>query len=271
MSNKNFNPGEVVHDPLLKALAKRFEKLPAFPDSDYDRGHGIVFDGAAKHISKFPGMPRWAVKHYIGGKNRCLAFVSKERLDDACRFADTITFRFWKYRQRGAEHMNEQQFNFSSDAARQDLGDWAETTPEIVTLIDDIEEHFLNLGLFVEPTAARTKDVHGATARRTIRGEMKSMAAEAAHRHQELLDCIAALAERLDEQDQKLNELRKCMRFAPSDPFGDNVGPNPMFSTSTGDPLPAPAVTICEAPASIFIPPLTGEVRITIQEPPYTK
>jgi len=206
------------HDQTLRSLAKKFLDFSKFPElidsqkfPELAQAQTGQLDGCWKHVAKFPKGLIFGVRFFIAGRTRFLAYVHPAQLVDAFRFADACTLRFWKYRQRSPEVIDSQQFNFSRDTAQADLDNWKELRPEIVELIDSIESHFLDVEVFVDPANRREvemeTDVHNSVSRRTIRGELRSMAAvirkDIADNHQFTVDLFAAMCERLDALDEK--------------------------------------------------------------------
>ena len=85
------------------------------------------------HVYCLPAITRrpYVVKFSIGGRVRTLGFFSTR--ETACRFADMVTLRFWKYRRRNTP----QRFNFSQEQALEDTN----TNEEAAYMLAQIENH----------------------------------------------------------------------------------------------------------------------------------
>jgi len=85
------------------------------------------------HVYCLPAITRrpYVVKFSIGGRVRTLGFFSLR--ESACRFADMVTLRFWKYRKRNTP----QRFNFSQAQAETDTN----THTEAAFILAQIENH----------------------------------------------------------------------------------------------------------------------------------
>lgn len=201
-----WNLSGAVPDAALREIARKFLKFQPFPDGDHERGLDMVGRGdGVKHFTKFPQMNKWAVKRFIDGRWHYLAYVGPGQIDDGLRFADATTYRFWKYRKRCAHLMDESHFNFSIAATEADLDSWPHEMPEVIAMIDELEKHFIDAGLFVDPAKRPPPDrnPHSAVARRTLRGELRSMSAVAQERHLELIDRIDGLEKKLAALEER--------------------------------------------------------------------
>lgn len=183
---KRFN-----HDPLLRDIARKFLTLPPFPDADLDRALALK---TYKHVAAFPveegtGPNIFGVRYYIAGKTRFFAYARPDQLDDAIRFADACTLRFWKYRTRGTASMDARQLNYGMDATAADLAEWLTLRPDILALIDEIEAHLLDVEVFKAPQSSDIRQPPQFN-RKTIKGELQFLNWQMLDLHQELVEMM---------------------------------------------------------------------------------
>lgn len=195
-------------DPILNELARKFLGFQPFPESDLERATKRLENGPRfKHVERFPRKELFfSVRFFFAGRTRFLALAERHQLDDATRFADACTLRFWKYRQRGdATTPDPKQFNFSPEAAQADLDDWVKTQLYVVELIDDIEAHFLEVGVFKFEGEIAAAEPSPAS-RKTIRGEIDHLRRTLLECHQEVLEALRNHMPPLKESKPFLNE-----------------------------------------------------------------
>jgi len=194
-----------THDPVLRDLAMIFNTFDPFPDED---GHMAEWRAdltakTCKHFSALPGGRVIGVRFYLKGRNRIIAYGTMKQEVDLLRFADMVTVRFWKYGYRNRHRgVSDEDMNFSVQNAVQDLTDFETDRPEIIQLIDEVEKHFLNIDVLSDPDIPGTGVSQNPRKSKTARGEfmachrLQMHAAET--RHQELLDALGAIVERLE-------------------------------------------------------------------------
>lgn len=119
--------GRLSKDPALSAIVRGTRSL------EFSNPINSSQHPRSLHVYNFPGNPKcpYAVRCCIAGKMRTLgAFFTR---DNACRFADMVTLRFWKYRGRDIP----KEFNFSEQQAVADTG----SNPEAAYILAQVEVH----------------------------------------------------------------------------------------------------------------------------------
>lgn len=102
--------GRMSKDPALSAIVRGMKDVEFAPPINPDR------QPLGMHVYNFPGKPKrpFAVRYCIAGIMRTLGAFSSR--DNAARFADMVTLRFWKYRGRDFPKA----FNYSETQAMED-------------------------------------------------------------------------------------------------------------------------------------------------------
>lgn len=202
------------NDPRLHELAKSFHMLPEFEDEGGERGTYLSersSETPLKHFSIMPGGRMLGARFFLRGRNRYVAYAPAKRQTDILRFADMMAMRLWKYRAR-AKHRDPEDtdLNFTVQMAQQDLDDFETERRDVMALIDAIEKHFLEIGL-IRDAHTPLNPGEDPRVRKTARSEFlachRTQLKLAEQRHQELLDSIAMVVERLDEVTKRLDTL----------------------------------------------------------------
>lgn len=199
-----------TNDPRLIEIAKTFHSLEPFPDPE-EFGELIrTHDGKFRHYSILPGGKTLGARFFIKGKNRFVAYAVIKRQLDLLRFADMVTVRLFKYTSRSRHRkVDDSDLNFPLSLVERDLQDFETDRPDIIAMLDAIEQHFLEIGLIRDQSVPldpaldpRKKN------RKTARSEFllchKAQMATAEQRHQELLDLLGG---RLTEIEKRLDAI----------------------------------------------------------------
>jgi len=114
-------------DPILANICKESATIlfaPLLSDHKLTSMH---------HVYCLPAITRrpYVVKFSIGSRVRTLGFFSIR--ENACRFADMVTLRFWKYRRRNTP----QRFNYTEAQAIADTNG----NPEAAYILAQVETH----------------------------------------------------------------------------------------------------------------------------------
>lgn len=199
------------NDPRLIEIAKTFGSLPEFPDAAEFGEHLRNHDGESfRHYSILPGGKILGVRFFIKGRNRFVAYAPLNRQLDLLRFADMATMRLWKFMSRSKyRSIADSDLNFPVSLVQRDLDDFETDRPDIIALLDAIQSHFLELGIIRDQSVPLDPAVDPRKqSRKTVRSEFmtchRAQMDAADQRHQELLDAISALHERLDEMAKRL-------------------------------------------------------------------
>lgn len=170
MSDKNTGVNKrKPSDPALAMIAAKFAKLDPFPDEDNIFKDRMIDLPEWKNLHIYPNRSTFiAARFRFGGKYRIFAYSPFSRAADIARFADMVTLRFWKYKLRGACPPTDSDMNFSVKQAEDDLIDFEDA----VSLIDEIEDHMVIIGVFTQlRNVSEEKTAGAAEKRRTARGE----------------------------------------------------------------------------------------------------
>lgn len=227
-------------DPALNDLAKSFKNLDPFPDPDGVFTALMTGKSDFKRVCLRPGGNIIAARYYLSGRNRYVAYAPIRRETDLVRFADLMTVRLWKYSPRCRHRdVTDADLNFSVELCRQDLADFTAERPEVIHLMNNIERHLISIGVIEEgPIEVPRK-------RKTVRTEFLAMReAEnkiAAAQHQELLDVIGALHDKLDEVTTRLSALEARPKLNPEWLTATHTIGTPDFQCINTDPQPQPA------------------------------
>lgn len=137
-----------TNDIVLTEIARRFVKIDPLPEPD-DFSYRTAFDSLDHYANLNPTVCKryMNARFYFGGRQRVLAVSTIQRAYEVARFADLIVIRFWKYRIR-AQIPNDSQTCFSVSRAKEDHEFLKVQRPEIIEMIDELERHFVALGIF---------------------------------------------------------------------------------------------------------------------------
>ncbi len=156
-----------TRDAVLSNIAKRLctcEEWPQLPTFDHDammavtRYTNMSVSLTRRHVN---------VRFYINGHNRVLGTSLSERHSEAARFADLCVLRFSKYRQRKPIPADSDT-HFGIKTAEEDYAFLSEVRPDIIQILDDIEEHFLAIGVFRDASDPTQKETPRKETRRTV-------------------------------------------------------------------------------------------------------
>ncbi len=222
--NKNYQ-----RDPVLRELSGSFKRLAPFIDTqEGDDNHyaktlcNLNDDTKLKNITRVSNGAAYCVRLYLGGKSRSLAIAKPDRLYDLCRFADQCVLRFWKYRVRGRVH-DDYDFITSEKEALLDLELFKAEMPDVIVMLDNIEEHLKAIGAIAEiepgtdmPDPRRKPRGQVAALTNETRGSFAALSDDMGHQHKEqkaLIEDLASLVRRLAVGQDRGDYEAKFVRF----------------------------------------------------------
>lgn len=190
-------------DPILNDLAKSFNNLEPFPDPEGMYGSALSDKEDFKRMSVMPGGRMLAIRYFLNGRNRYLAYAPCKRQSDLLRFSDLLTMRLWKYSPRCRHRdVEDADLNFSVELCKRDAADFEETRPEILQKITDIEKHLIETEIIKDQSIPDPNVSVNPRKRKTARAEYLAISEThsklAAMQHQEMLDAFAFLSAKLD-------------------------------------------------------------------------
>jgi hypothetical protein len=200
-----------TNDILLTELSRRFLNMDPLPQPD-NFDYKIAFD----NLGHWPNLNPTVCKRYMnarfyfGGKQRVVAVSTIQRAYEVARFADLIVTRFWRYRIR-AQVPSDANTCFGLEGAKADYEFLKHQRPEVIHLIDDLEKHFVALGVFRDGASAEAepKPEKRASALSVVRGvilkSFEEVAASVNNLNADLFENVKAL----DIQNKKLDEIAR--------------------------------------------------------------